>query len=193
VNHKFNRAIFLDRDGTINVDTHYPHDVQSLEFIPRALEGIRILSDLPANLIIVANQAGIALGYFKEDDMRSFDAGILNRVVASGGRIDGFYFCPHKEKKDLSPGEVGCECSKPEPGMLIEASKDFHIELSQSFMIGDKTSDVLAGKRAGCTTILVKTGKAGREEAASKVNPDYVVEDLYSAALLVREKFHPTQ
>lgn len=183
---RYRRAVFLDRDGTINVDTHFPHQIQSLELLPKAIDGLKLLAILPLHLIVVANQAGIALGIFTRGQMSQFNRELRLRAEYAGGRIDGFYFCPHLEANHLPPGIPSCECSKPSPGMLIEAAKDFRLDLSRSFLIGDKTSDIAAGEAVGCVTILVKTGKAGREEAALPVEPHYFAENLYEAALVVR-------
>lgn len=181
------RAVFMDRDGTINVDTHYPHKVEELEIIPSALEAIKILAARPVAIIVSSNQAGIALGHFTREQMSRFNAEIRERVIRAGGRIDAFYFCPELEAKNLPAGAPVAECVKPSPGMLLEAARDFQIDLAQSFMIGDTTADVEAGRRAGCTTILVRTGKAGREENALAVEPTYDVADLYEAAIKVQE------
>lgn len=183
---KYSRAVFLDRDGTINVDTHYPHRAEELELIPKAIEGLRVLATLPVHILIASNQGGIALGYFTKDEMSQFNAELRHRVEQAQGRIDAFYYCPYLEPKNLPIGAIANECSKPSPGMLRESAKDFGIDLSRSFMVGDKTSDIAAGEKVGCVTILVKTGKAGKEEAAVPVTPTHVVEDLYEAALVIR-------
>jgi D-glycero-D-manno-heptose 1,7-bisphosphate phosphatase len=184
---KYKRAIFLDRDGTINIDTDYPHKVEELLLIPRALDGIRLLSELEIHLIVISNQAGIPLGVFTSEEMSSFNEGIRRIVLEAGGRLDAFYYSPFLESKNLPPNVEPNPSSKPSPGMLLEASKDFCIDLAKSFVIGDKTSDILAGKRVNCTAILVLTGKAGKEDDALPVDPDYKVADLYSAAILIRK------
>lgn len=186
---KYSRAIFLDRDGTINVDTHYPHKVDELVLIPRVIEGIQLLSDLEAHLIVVSNQAGIPLGIFTREQMSNFNQGILKLIDKSGGRLDAFYFSPYLEPKNLPEGVTSHSSTKPSPGMLLEAAQDYSIDLTKSYIIGDKTSDVAAGQGVGCTTILVLTGKAGKEEDAVPVKPDYVVADLYEAAILIRKLF----
>jgi D-glycero-D-manno-heptose 1,7-bisphosphate phosphatase len=178
-------AVFLDRDGTINVDSHYAHDPAALELIPRAAEGLRFLSQLPVHIIVATNQAGIALGYFTESDMAAFHEALRGRVRELGARIDAFYYCPHFEPVNVPSGVAPCACSKPAPGMLIEAASDFGLSLSGSFMIGDKTSDVAAGGVVGCTTVLLKTGKAGGEHPPTLTEPDYVRNDLDEAAHLV--------
>lgn len=178
-------AVFVDRDGTINVDTHYPHEIEDLHLYPGALEGLRRLARLPVHVIVVSNQAGIAHGQFTRVDMSRFNEELRRSVEASGGRIDAFYFCPHKEPHELAPGEEACPCSKPKPGMLLEAARDFGIDPGRSVMIGDKRSDILAGRRAGSSTILVHTGKAGLEPGGVNVAPDSVADDLAAAARLV--------
>ncbi len=178
-------AVFLDRDGTINVDSHYAHDPSALELIPHAAEGLRFLSQLPVHIIVATNQAGIALGYFNESDMAAFHEALRARVRELGARIDAFYYCPHFELVNLPPGVAPCACSKPAPGMLIEAATDFGLSLSGSFMIGDKTSDIAAGRAVACATVLLKTGKAGGEHPPTPAEPDYVCEDLEEAAHIV--------
>lgn len=185
-NPRYKRAVFLDRDGTINVDTHFPHKIDSLEFIPKAIDGLRVLSALPLHIIVVSNQAGIALNIFTVEQMSQFNTELRTRIEHTGARIDAFYFCPHLEAKHLSPGVSACACSKPSPGMLLEAAKDFQLDLPSSFVIGDKTSDIAAGERIGCVTVLLKTGKAGREEGALPIRSQYLADNLHEAALLLR-------
>lgn len=182
----FRYAVLLDRDGTINADTHFPYQAESLRFIPHAIDGLKLLAKLPIHIIVVSNQAGIALGIFTLEQMSQFNSEIRTKVGYAGGRIDAFYFCPHLEPKHLPPGVSPCVCSKPSPGMLVEASKDFKLDLSRSFLIGDKTSDIAAGESVGCMTILVKTGKAGREEGKLPLEPKHFSKNLYEAALIVQ-------
>lgn len=185
LNHQ--RAVFLDRDGTINVDTHYPHKVELLKFIPKAIDGLKIFAMLPLDIIVISNQAGIALKIFTSGQMSQFNEGLRSKIELAGGRIDAFYFCPHREPKDLQPGDSPCACSKPSPGMLLEAARDFELDLSKSFLIGDKTSDIAAGKKAGCFTILLKTGKAGKEEGRLLIEPKCNANNLFDAARIVKK------
>ncbi len=178
--------MFLDRDGTINLDSHYPAGRDALELLPNSLAGLRILSALPLDIIVVTNQAGISLGRFTREQMSEFNAVLRSFVEVSGARIDAFYFCPHLEAKDLKPGASPCECSKPAPGMLWEAEKDFDLNLRASYIIGDKSSDIATGQAVGCMSILVETGKSGREEGALAVVPDRFVPDLLAAALVIK-------
>lgn len=151
------------------------------------MDGIHLLSELSFHLIVVSNQAGIPLGRFTEEQMSAFNQGIRSLVEASGGRLDAFYYSPYLELKNMPPDSKLDDTMKPNPGMLFEAREHFSLDLFQSFVIGDKTSDIVAGQRAGCTTILVLTGKAGDEEDAIPCLPDYVVADLYGAAKLIQK------
>jgi D-glycero-D-manno-heptose 1,7-bisphosphate phosphatase len=184
------RAVFLDRDGTINVDTHYPHKIEDLEIYPEALKGMKILSELSADLIVITNQSGIALELYEERDMSAFNQELREQLQKEGSRIDAIYYCPHFEKKNPQYNETTkCNCSKPLPGLLVEAAADYQLDLTKSFLIGDKTSDIAAGHAAGCKTILVLTGKGGKEDDRVPVTPDFIVADLYEAALIVEKEF----
>ena len=186
VNPRHHRAVFLDRDGTINIDTHYPYKVEELELIPKATDGLQILADLPLDIIVVSNQAGIALGYFNKEQMSQFNLAIRSKIEQAKGRIDAFYFCPYLESKNLPPRVSAHDCSKPSPGMLYEAASDFEIDLSRSFLIGDRPSDIAAGHKVGCITILVMIGKAKKEEFALPIKPTHYAENLCEAALIVK-------
>lgn len=188
VTRRFSVAVFLDRDGTINEDTHYTHQPEEMAFVPGAIDGLALLAALPLHVIVVTNQAGIALGLYPRETMSAFNAELRRRIEESGGRIDAFYYCPHKEMKHLEPGEAPCACSKPSPGMLFEAAADFGLDLTRSYLIGDKSSDVVAGQAAGCRTVLLSTGKAGREEGAVAVRPDRVAASLVEAVRWVDTK-----
>lgn len=185
---RYQRAVFLDRDGTLNRDTHYPHRIEELFIDAAVLQGLRFLARLPLHIIVVSNQAGIAKALFTEPEMSAFNAELRRRLESVGGRIDAFYFCPHLESRDLPPGSPVCRCSKPNPGMLEEAAADFHLDLPSCFMIGDKKSDVAAGQAVGATTILLTTGKAGRDEYILSRPPDVTHANLYQALEWVEEQ-----
>ncbi len=186
---RYQRAVFLDRDGTINIDTHFPHQAELLEIIPEAIDGIMMLASLPIDIIVVSNQGGIALGIFTREQMSEFNAELRSRIEQAGGRIDAFYFCPHYEPKSLPPGASPCNCSKPRPGMLLEAAEDFDLDLSKSFIIGDKTSDVAAGEQVGCIGIkveVVKKGEGGGEGKPVPIKTKHFVKRLDDAARIVK-------
>lgn len=171
-----NKAVFLDRDGTINVDREYVHKIKDLEFIPGVLEALAKLAKTEYKIIIITSQSGIGRGYYTQKEYELFNEHMLKRIKNHGGRIDGIYFCPHH------PND-GCECRKPMPKMILNAANDFNIDLSKSYMIGDKKSDVEMGKNAGCKTIRVMTGKNEVSEA------DHTTKDLGEAIeAIINEK-----
>jgi D,D-heptose 1,7-bisphosphate phosphatase len=178
----FEQAIFLDRDGTINVDTHYPHRVEDLLLIPRSLDALKLLAALPYQIILITNQSGIAHNIYKKDDMTLFNRELIKQITIAGGRVDAIYYCPHFENS--------CTCSKPAAGMLLEAAHDNHVKLEQSFMVGDKTSDVKAGENAGCKNILLLTGKAGKEDGALKIQPHHTANDLFDAVIWLKRQIN---
>ena len=180
------RAIFLDRDGTINIDTHYPHKIEELEFLPGVVKGFKILSLLAFHIIVVSNQGGIGLSIFTRKEMSKFNREIRLRINKIGGRIDAFYYCPHHRKKNSNSTEIYCNFYKPNPGMLFEAARDFKIDLLNSFMIGDKPRDIEAGKRAGCKTILINNEEYERNNKMSTIQPDFYKNNLYEAVLLIK-------
>ena len=147
------KVVFLDRDGTLNIDP--PNEVvdsfDKIELIPETLEAMKLLSTLPYGVIIISNQCGIAKGMLSEADFLKFNNRIIEMIAPSGIKILKTYFCPHGTESD-------CECRKPKPGMLLQAAKEFDIDLENSYMIGDRLSDVMAGKNAGTKTISVQTG-----------------------------------
>jgi len=179
-----NKAIFLDRDGVINEDLDYVYKVEDLKFIPRAVDGLKLLNELKYKLIIVTGQSGIGRGYYSEESMDKFHEHMLQILRKEGIVINAIYFCPHHAEKGIGKYKIECECRKPKTGMIDNAKKDFDIELKESYIIGDKTDDIVMGKNAGCKTILVLTGKAGNDKNYD-VKPDFIAKDLYHAAKLI--------
>lgn len=169
---KHHRAIFLDRDGTINKDIEYLHEPDKFEFLPNAVSGLRKMQDMGFKLAVVTTQAGIGLGYFTKEDFYKVNRQMFKLLSSSEIVLDKIYFCPH------SKGDK-CKCRKPESGLFQRAKEDLNIDLEKSYMIGDKSSDIEAGKRIGCKTILIKHDNPDSE---FDVQPDYVAEDLLDAA-----------
>ena len=151
-----NKALFLDRDGVINVDKHHVYKIEDCEFIDGIFDKCRQAKSKGYKLIVVTNQAGIAKGIYTEEDYFKFRDYVHAEFEKQGCPIDAEYYCPYhiegfgKYKKDS-------EDRKPNPGMILKAAKDFNIDLSQSILIGDKQSDIEAGKRAGVTTNILNT------------------------------------
>jgi len=171
------KAVFLDRDGVINRDRDkYVRSLAELEVFPYAAESIRRLNEAGFEAIVVSNQQGVAKGLVSQEDLLAIQDEITRRVASGGGRIAGFYYCPHL-------AQDGCSCRKPEPGLILRAAKEHGIDLAASVMIGDSDRDVLAGKRAGCRTVLVLSGLLTREQVENApCKPDFVAGDLSEAA-----------
>lgn len=145
-----NKAAFFDRDGTINVDTGYVHRIEEFQFIDGIPEFIKKWNDWGYKVIVVTNQAGIARGYYTEDDMHKLHAYMNEELAQIGAHVDAFYFCPHH------PDFTGaCHCRKPEPGMFEQAIKDWDIDVTQSIMFGDRQSDIEAAEKCGIKGYLV--------------------------------------
>ncbi|MDO8521817.1 MAG: HAD family hydrolase [bacterium] len=152
------RAVFLDRDGTINEDTDYVSDPKKVCLIQGVREAIRTLNEHSIPVIVITNQSGVARGLHTESDIELVNAAISKQLKKGGAHIDRFYHCPHYPE-GKGKYVVDCECRKPKPGMLLRASKELKLDLSRSIMIGDKASDIEAGIAAGCRTVLVMTGQ----------------------------------
>lgn len=153
-----NRAVFLDRDGTINVEVQYLSKVEEFEFIPGVPWALRRLKDAGFLLVVVTNQSGIGRGYYDEAALQAIHDHMHADLAAFGVSVDACYFCPHHPEHGIGDYRQECGCRKPLPGMLQQAAQDLDIDLSRSYMIGDKLADVEAGTNAGCTPLLVLTG-----------------------------------
>jgi len=181
------KAIFLDRDGVINKEKNHLHKIREFEFEKNALAGLKAINFDQFLVFLICNQAGVAKGIHTLADFQKLDRWLKNKLAKKNIRIKETYFCPHHPEAKIKKYRKKCHCRKPGPGMLLKAKKEFNLDLNHSFLIGDKTSDILAGKNAGCMTILVQTGYAGKD-GLFKVNPDYTAEDLLSAIKLINSK-----
>lgn len=151
-------AVFLDRDGTINQEVGYIRDLDNLALIPGAAEAIRQLNQMGIPVVVVTNQSGVARGYYPESWMEQLHGRLKTLLAAEGAQLDGVYYCPHLPDGEVPEYSFDCDCRKPEPGMLEQAAKDLNLDLSHSFMIGDKATDIDVGLRVGCKTILLRSG-----------------------------------
>jgi D-glycero-D-manno-heptose 1,7-bisphosphate phosphatase len=157
------RAVFLDRDGTINIEKEYLYQAEDFEFIPGATEAIRLLNKADIMVVVVTNQSGVARGYYTEDDVENLHRHIDRELEHCGAHVDAWLYCPHHPSGRGSYA-LPCNCRKPSPGMLQEAAALHDIDLESSTMIGDKLADIEAGVAAGCRTILVRTGYGADNE-----------------------------
>ena len=142
-------AAFLDRDGVLNVDHGYTFKPEDLELMPTTAAAVRRLNAAGYAVIVVTNQAGVARGYYGEDAVKAFNAHMREVLQAQGARIDAFYYCPHHPDGTVKELAIRCACRKPAPGMLEAAARDWPIDRSRSFLIGDKDDDVAAAEAFG--------------------------------------------
>ncbi|ANQ25641.1 D-glycero-beta-D-manno-heptose 1,7-bisphosphate 7-phosphatase [Vibrio natriegens] len=158
-------AVFIDRDGVINVDHGYVHDEHDFEYIDGVFEATKALKDQGYMLVLVTNQSGIARGKFSEDRFLSLTQWMDWNFVDHGVEFDGFYYCPHHPEEGIGEYKQDCDCRKPKPGMFISARDFLKIDMEKSVMIGDKAEDMMAAEAAGVgTKILVRTGKRITEQ-----------------------------
>lgn len=173
-------AIFLDRDGTVCREVNYLSHPDNLEIFPFAARAIRIFNESGFSVILVTNQSGIARGFFDERDLSVIHRKLIDRLGRESARIDGIYYCPH------GPGDR-CSCRKPEIGLLCRAERDLDLDLSASWIIGDKASDIETGFNADLKTALVFTGYGREEQARLHKNPDLTGENLLDVANQIRK------
>jgi D-glycero-D-manno-heptose 1,7-bisphosphate phosphatase len=165
-------AVFLDRDGTINEEVNYLGDPAQLKLTPGAAKAIHLLNSHHIPVIVVTNQAGIAR-------------------APDNAKIDAYYFCPHHPTAGIGEYKISCTCRKPEPSMFHQAAQDLHLDLTKSYLVGDKLTDIQAGNRAGCRTVLVETGygKAESTNCQSEIKPDRISPDLLDATDWILTQF----
>ncbi len=165
------KAIFLDRDGTLIEEVNFLSRVEDLELFPYTIESLSLLKENGFLILVVTNQSGISRGIYDEAAMHSIHEAIQRRT---SNAVDAFYFCPHMP-------DAGCECRKPRLGMIEHAKKDFEIDMENSWMIGDKKLDIETGFNAGIKTALVRTGYGSNAETEFERQPDIVADDLLEA------------
>ena len=177
------KAVFLDRDGTINEDVGYICSRDKLEFIPQSLEALRMLQQ-EYTLFIVTNQSGVARGYFSEEDLVKFNKEFEEILSQEGITIEKTYYCP------LMGDEECCDCHNPSPLFLEQAKEEFTIDLKSSYVVGDHPHDVEFGQQVGATTIYLLTGhgQKHRKELVDINPPHLIANNLYEATLWIIER-----
>lgn len=154
-----NKAVFLDRDGTLNVEVNYLYRTEDFKFVRGAIEAIKIFHDLGFKVIVITNQAGIARGYYSEKDVVHLHSYIDAELNKENTYIDAYYYCPHHPQGTDGKYAIECECRKPKTGMIKKAVQDMNVDLAHSFIVGDKEIDVITGKNSGIKhTVLVRSG-----------------------------------
>ena len=181
------RAVFLDRDGTLNPDPGYISRPEAFTLFPGVPEALRRLNRAGYLVVVVTNQSGIARGYFTEADLCATHQKLRSEVAAGGGRVDAIYHCPHHPTAGDGPLTRVCFCRKPAPGMIYRAALDLEIDIGRSFIVGDGEGDMEAGRRAGCRTMLVLTGggQSRMITQADSAPPDRIVETLPDAVRII--------
>ena len=184
------KAIFLDRDGTINVEKDYIYKSEDLVFEEGTIEALKTFKNLGYILIVVSNQSGIARGYFTEEDLNIFNNNMNEILKKNGVEITEFYCCPH-HPDGIGEYKKVCECRKPNNKMIEDAIKKYNIAREKSYMIGDKTSDIGAGLKSNLKTVLVKTGYGLKDMEKIDKNETLVCENLKDfSEILKREKLN---
>jgi D-glycero-D-manno-heptose 1,7-bisphosphate phosphatase len=174
-------AIFLDRDGTLNVDHGYVHEIDNFQFIDGTIEALQELKKMGFALVVVTNQSGIARGMFTEDQFMTLTEWMDWSLADRDVDLDGIYFCPHHPEGAVEAYRQQCDCRKPQPGMLLSAQEELDIDMASSYIVGDKVEDMLAGQAAGVgTKVLVRTGKPVTAEGEAAA--DWVINSLADLA-----------
>lgn len=179
------KAIFLDRDGTINKYVEFLRDINDLELLPGVAEAVKLINSTGYLCIIITNQPVIARGELSVPQLNLIHEKLETELGKAGAYIDGLYYCPHHPDKGYE-GEVvelkfNCGCRKPKPGLLLQASQEFNINLSVSWMIGDSRRDIECGKSVGCRTVLLTSG----ESSDGEFGQDYKAAGLYEAVEMI--------
>lgn len=180
---KTNKAVFLDRDGVIIEDVNYIKNPDQVKIIKNSDIAIRLLNEAGYKVVVVTNQSGIARSYFTIEDYKKVTNKIRDLLSQANAHLDLILFSPYHKDGIIKEYSTNSPCRKPGSGMFLKAKEELNIDFNNSWMIGDKESDIKAGKNLNIQTILVKTGY-GEEKA----NPDYICDDLYEAVKLILKK-----
>ena len=153
-----NKAVFFDRDGTLNEEVHYLHKIEDFKWIEGAIDAIKFCNDNGYLAIVITNQSGVARGYYPESDIMKLYDWMNDDLAKYGAHLDGIYYCPHHPTGNVREYAIDCDCRKPKPGMLFKAQKDHNIDLKSSYLIGDGVRDVECAEAAGVKGIRYKGG-----------------------------------
>lgn len=180
-------AIFLDRDGTLNVDVGYLNRLDRLELFPWTTDALRLLKRAGFRLVVVTNQSGIAQGLIAPEFVGEAHAEMQRRLRAGGAEVDAFYACPHHPRGSVQPFAVECRCRKPAPGMAEQAIADLQIDPARSWVVGDKWIDVQLARAIGAKAVLVRTGWGADQEGRppAGVSADAICDNLIHAVSVI--------
>jgi len=178
------RAVFLDRDGTLNEDVGFPNSYSLIRIYPSSYEAVRKINEAGLLAVITTNQSGVGRGLIEEEELHKLHDKMRASFSQNNASIDGIYYCPHYAFSSQARYRKECSCRKPLPGMARQASRDLNIEICESYMVGDKVEDILFGKNIQARPVLVLTGFGKRslnELSSQGVEPDYVAQDVLDA------------
>lgn len=186
------RAVFLDRDGTLNEDTGYPADFRQIHIYPAAFEAVRLLGLAGFATVVITHQSGLGRGYFDQRELDLLHAHFLEEFARRGAALDRLYSCPHAP---AGPAGAGCSCAKPRPGLGLRAARELGLDLAASYMVGDKPDDILFGLNIGAIPVLVLTGygrQAAQNLAARGIRPTHTAAGVLEAAAWIIERGRPS-
>jgi D-glycero-D-manno-heptose 1,7-bisphosphate phosphatase len=180
-------AVFLDRDGTVNVEENYISSPDQLQLIPRAGTAIRELNKLGTRVFIITNQSGVARGYFSEAAVHDIHEALRALLKKENAFVDDFFYCPHLPGAEVERYNIVCDCRKPKPGMLLQAQQQYAVDLRRSFVVGDRCIDIAAGKAVGAGTVMVSTGYGTQEILNCRNQPDFFAHDLLDGVQYIKQ------
>jgi len=179
----FERAVFLDRDGTIIEEVGYLDRPERVELFPWTIDAVRVLNRAGLAVVLVSNQSGVARGFFTEDVVDAVHQRMADLLAEGGARIDAYYYCPHHPDGKVPQYAQICDCRKPGRGLVDRAARELGIDPAQSFVVGDRWLDVALGRAVGAQSVLVRTGYGASEEdrRPADLAADAVVDNLIAA------------
>lgn len=181
------RAVFLDKDGTMIDDIPYNVAPALMTLAPGAAEGLPLLHRLGYRLVVVSNQSGVARGYFAESAIAAVEDRLRSMLAELRVPLAAFVYCPHHPEGAVAEYAIACDCRKPAPGMLLRAAREHGLDPARSWLVGDILDDVEAGRRAGCRTILIDNGNETEWVLSPGREPHHRAADLAQAAWIIAE------
>ncbi len=182
------RVVFLDRDGTLNVEKNYVYRPEDFELIPGTAEALRLLRKYGYTIIVVSNQSGVARGFYTMNDVQRLENYLREILAKDHATVDAFFYCPHHPEGKVPAFSVDCDCRKPKTGLFYRANALFPADLSHSWMIGDSLRDTEFGINAGLRPVLVRTGYGTETEkiiTERKISVETITDDFFAAALYI--------
>jgi D-glycero-D-manno-heptose 1,7-bisphosphate phosphatase len=177
-------AVFLDRDGTLIEEVGYLNRLERLRFFPWTVDAVRVLNQAGLAVVVITNQSGVGQGYFDEAFLHRLHGTIDERMREGRARIDGYYYCPHHPQAKLEQYRIACECRKPKPGLIHQAARELGLDVTRSFMVGDRWGDIDLAHAAGATSVLVRCGYLHEDDQppATGRGADAAFDNLMEAA-----------